>query len=249
MGRPESAVPAALMQPSMETRINHIAPRAEPLIREIPLSRLALAPENVRKTPLDGQTNAELKASIAALGPLENLVVRTEEPDPGTRPGQAAGDAEFYAVVAAGRRLKAMQALVEDDVLDADHPAAGAARVAEIDQPVALPEPRQRCRNILPPLVRPEPFCQGPHRALQRVVELRRRPDRAPEGVGEGGGALQSLLLQAQIGRHLLRRRISACRLDADQRGNVLIPFNVWGSNDDAEQHPRPSDSSEQRRA
>ena len=31
--------------------MNYIAPRAEPLIREIPLSRLALAPENVRKTP------------------------------------------------------------------------------------------------------------------------------------------------------------------------------------------------------
>ena len=30
--------------------MNYIAPRSEPLIREIPLSRLALAPENVRKT-------------------------------------------------------------------------------------------------------------------------------------------------------------------------------------------------------
>ena len=46
------------------------------------------------------------------------------------------------------------------------------------------------------------------HRALQRVVELRRRPDRAPERIGEGSRALQGLLLQAQIGRHLLRRRI-----------------------------------------
>ena len=73
-GRPESAVPAAPMQPSMETGMNHIAPRAEPLIREVPLSRLALAPENVRKTPPDQQADAELKASIAAIGLLENLV-------------------------------------------------------------------------------------------------------------------------------------------------------------------------------
>ena len=94
--------------------MNFIAPRAEPLIREIPLSRLALAPENVRKTPPDPQADAELKASIAALGLLENLVVRTDEPDnDGT---------ERYAVVAGGRRLKAMQALVEDGVLDAGHP-------------------------------------------------------------------------------------------------------------------------------
>ena len=94
--------------------MNFIAPRAEPLIREIPLSRLALAPENVRKTPPDPRADAELKASIAALGLLENLVVRADEPkEDGT---------DRFAVVAGGRRLKAMQALVEDDVLDADHP-------------------------------------------------------------------------------------------------------------------------------
>ena len=102
--------------------MNHIAPRAEPIIREIPLSRLALAPENVRKTPPDPQADASLKASIAALGLLENLVVRPDEPaeDPGSGPGQAV--TERYAVVAGGRRLKAMQALVEDKVFHADHP-------------------------------------------------------------------------------------------------------------------------------
>ena len=94
--------------------MNYIVPRAEPLIREIPLSSLALAPENVRKTPPDPRADVELKASIAALGLLENLVVRADEPgDDGT---------DRYAVVAGGRRLKAMQALVEDSVLDADHP-------------------------------------------------------------------------------------------------------------------------------
>ncbi len=94
--------------------MNFIAPRAEPLIREIPLTRLALAPENVRKTPPDPRADAELKASIAALGLLENLVVRADEPgEDGT---------DRYAVVAGGRRLKAMQALVEDGVFDADHP-------------------------------------------------------------------------------------------------------------------------------
>ena len=37
--------------------MNFIAPRAEPLIREISLYRLALAPENVRKTPPDPQAD------------------------------------------------------------------------------------------------------------------------------------------------------------------------------------------------
>ena len=41
-------------------------------------------------------------------------MVRTEEPD--------ADAAARYAVVAGGRRLKALQALIEDGVLDPDHP-------------------------------------------------------------------------------------------------------------------------------
>jgi len=105
--------------------MNFIAPGAEPLIREIPLSRLVLAPENVRKTPPDPRADAELKASIAALGLLENLVVRADEPD------EAGG--ERYAVVAGGRRLKAMQALVEEDVLDADHPVPCQVRTGDAE--------------------------------------------------------------------------------------------------------------------
>ena len=110
--------------------MNRIAPRAEPLIREVPLSRLALAPENKRRTPPDPQADAQLKASIAALGLLGNLVVRTDSPaeDPGSgepaparEPGGQVG-AERYAVVAGGCRLKAMQALAADGVLEPDHP-------------------------------------------------------------------------------------------------------------------------------
>ncbi len=105
--------------------MNFIVPRAEPLIREIPLSSLALAPENVRKTPPDPRADAELKASIAALGLLENLVVRTDD--------SAEDSAERYAVVAGGRRLKAMQELVEDKVFDADHPVPCQVRSGDAD--------------------------------------------------------------------------------------------------------------------
>ena len=92
--------------------MNHIAPLHEPLIREVPLSRLALAPENVRKTPADPVAEAEMKASIATHGLLENLVVRMDGP----------ADAGAYAVIAGGRRLAAMKALAEDGAIDADHP-------------------------------------------------------------------------------------------------------------------------------
>ncbi len=105
--------------------MNFIAPRAEPLIREIPLSSLALAPENVRKTPPDPQADASLKASIAALDLMENLVVRPDEP--------GEDGAERYAVVAGGRRLKAMQELVEDKVFDTDHPVPCQVRSGDAD--------------------------------------------------------------------------------------------------------------------
>ncbi len=86
----------------------------EPTIRNIPLSRLVLAPENVRKTPEDPASFVELKASIAAHDLLENLIVRIEDP--------VEDGVERCAVVAGGRRLAAMKALVEEEVLDADHP-------------------------------------------------------------------------------------------------------------------------------
>ena len=90
--------------------MNHIAPSLETPIREIPLSRLTLAPENVRKTPPDACADAEIKASIAAHGLLENLVVRPE------------GDDGAYAVVAGRRRLAALKALAGDGAIGADHP-------------------------------------------------------------------------------------------------------------------------------
>ncbi len=90
--------------------MNHTAPTHEPAIRPIPLDRLSVSPENVRKTPPDAAAEAELKASIATHGLLENLVARSEGPDGG------------YAVVAGGRRLTALKALAADGVLDAAHP-------------------------------------------------------------------------------------------------------------------------------
>ena len=94
----------------------------ESTVRSIPLNRLELAPENVRKTPADPAAFEELKASIAAHGLLENLIVRVEDTghDPGSGPEQAHVDR--CAVVAGGRRLAAMKALAEEGILNADHP-------------------------------------------------------------------------------------------------------------------------------
>ena len=112
--RPEKAAFALSIRSSMETRMNHTAPAPEPLIREIPLCRLALAPENVRKTPPDEFAEEQLRASIKAHGLLENLVARSDGADD--------DGAERFAVVAGGRRLSALKALAENGTLHADHP-------------------------------------------------------------------------------------------------------------------------------
>ena len=56
---------------------------SEPVIQSIPLNQLELSPANVRKTSAGKTAFAELKASIAAHGLLENLIARAIEPGPG----------------------------------------------------------------------------------------------------------------------------------------------------------------------
>ena len=86
----------------------------DPVIRSIPLDRLELSPANVRRTAAGKTAFAELKASIAAHGLLENLVVRPHDP------GQ--DGAVRYAVIAGGRRLTALTDLAGEGVLSADVP-------------------------------------------------------------------------------------------------------------------------------
>lgn len=80
------------------------------MISSIPLNKLGPSPRNVRKHA-DSAADAELKASIAAVGLLQNLVVR---PAPKGR----------YTVEAGERRRQAMLALAEDGTLSRDHPVS-----------------------------------------------------------------------------------------------------------------------------
>ncbi|MXW21701.1 MAG: hypothetical protein F4Z95_12930, partial [Gammaproteobacteria bacterium] len=100
--------------PPTENPMNPTASPPDAVIRDIPLSRLFLAPENVRKTPTYGNALAELKASIEAHGLLENLVARADGTDDDGN--------ERFAVLAGGRRLAALQSLAGDGALDPELP-------------------------------------------------------------------------------------------------------------------------------
>ena len=80
-------------------------------IRSIPLDRLERSSANVRKTAAGEAAFAELKASIAAHGLLENLVVRS-----------IGSGAERFAVIAGARRLAALNDLAREGNVPGDHP-------------------------------------------------------------------------------------------------------------------------------
>ena len=79
-------------------------------LHEIPLNRLVLSPANARKTPASAADDAELKASIAAHGLKQNLIV-----------GRADAEGK-HAVIAGGRRLRALHALSAAGLVASDRP-------------------------------------------------------------------------------------------------------------------------------
>lgn len=107
----------------------------------VPVAKLTLSRENVRRSNRDVDIDA-LAASIAAEGLLQNLIV-----EPLKKPGT-------YSVKAGGRRLRALQKLIDQGVLPADHnvnvlvldggPAAGEASLAENFQRLPM-NPADEC--------------------------------------------------------------------------------------------------------
>jgi ParB family chromosome partitioning protein len=98
--------------PADATQPGEQVPPAASKVRNISLSQLVLSPANVRKTPATAAEEAQLEASIRAKGILQNLIVRPTPID-----GRG-----VYEVDAGGRRLKILQKLAAEGVIDVDHP-------------------------------------------------------------------------------------------------------------------------------
>ena len=81
-------------------------------VRNIALSLLVLSPTNVRKSPATAAEDAALEANIRARGILQNLIVH---PAPVDRQ-------DIYEVDAGGRRLKVLQKLAAEGVIEDYHP-------------------------------------------------------------------------------------------------------------------------------
>ena len=99
-------------------------------VRNIALSLLVLSPANVRKTPPTTAEDAELEASIRARGILQNLVVHPAPID----------GKDIYEVDAGGRRLKVLQKLAAEGVIEDDHPVPCLIREPEASVETSLME-------------------------------------------------------------------------------------------------------------
>ncbi|MDE0171935.1 MAG: ParB N-terminal domain-containing protein [Defluviicoccus sp.] len=102
-------------------------------VQLIALHKLSLSEENVRKTDPGLQAAAELKANIAALGVLSNLVVQAIDTT-----------SDLYVVIAGGRRYKALVDLAEEGQVPPHMPVP--CRVVPAD---ASPKEISLAENVL----------------------------------------------------------------------------------------------------
>jgi ParB family transcriptional regulator, chromosome partitioning protein len=108
-------------------------PHASGVYLFIPLDRLMKSPDNVRKTPHSAATLDGLRASIAAKGILQNLIVRPERSDDGAETG-------FYYVTAGEGRRLAQVARAKAGEIAVDTPMPCVIRCSDDAQEVSLDE-------------------------------------------------------------------------------------------------------------
>jgi ParB family chromosome partitioning protein len=154
-------------------------------IQMIGLDRLVASQSNVRVAKSSRVTHASLMASIAAEGVLQNLVVVPE--------------GEGFAVIAGGRRLKALQGLAQAGRIAGDYPVPRAVRGAE-DSVTAI----SLAENFQ---------CDGMHPAdqMQAFAELAR------QGLAEAEITVRFGLSEAHV-RKLLKLGRVAKAIMADYR-------------------------------
>jgi ParB family chromosome partitioning protein len=113
--RKKSSAPRHVSQSKTANHPNEDRSIAETDVQYLALEQLALSPANVRKTPAtedeDEDEDAELEASIRAKGILQNLIVHWTGIE-----GRG-----VYLVDAGGRRLRILQKLAAEGIIDAKH--------------------------------------------------------------------------------------------------------------------------------
>ncbi|WP_123035791.1 ParB/RepB/Spo0J family partition protein [Haliea alexandrii] len=160
-------------------------------IELITLDRLVASRHNVRVAKANRETHDALKASIAAEGVLQNLVVVPE------------GD--HFAVIAGGRRLKALQGLATTGQIPGGHPVPCAVRGAgDAVTALSLAENFQR-------------EAMHPADQVQAFAELAR------QGLSESDIALRFGLSEAHVRKLLKLGRVGKAIMNDYRKGRLTL--------------------------
>lgn len=175
----------------------------------IPLDRLLKSPDNARKTPHSAAALASLRASIAAKGILQNLIVRPERDDDGAETG-------FYYVTAGEGRRLAQIARAKDAEIPRDTPIPCVIRETDDAREISLDE------NVTREAMHPADQFEAFH-ALNVTHGMDAADIAARFGVSEHTvkqrlrlGALSPLLMQAYRDEKLTLTQLMAYTVTED---------------------------------
>lgn len=175
----------------------------------IPLDRLIKSPDNARKTPHSAASLASLRASIAAKGVLQNLIVKPETGEDGAETG-------FYYVTAGEGRRLAQIARAKDGEIPRDTPMPCVIRETDDAAEVSLDE--NVTREAMTPADQYEAF-----RALNVVRGMDATDIAARFGVSEHTvrqrlrlGAVSPVLMQAYRDEKLTLTQLMAYTVTQD---------------------------------
>ncbi len=157
-------------------------------IEMIPLSELEPAKTNARRLPAEGREHDELMASIAAHGVLSSLVVR--------RNARAKASEPRYAVVAGGRRLRALRDLAARGTI-----AAGFAVPCRIQ---AGPKAADREVSLAENTVRAPMHPVDRYEAFRRLTEDGASPAAIAERFGTTARTVEQYLRLADVHEEIL---------------------------------------------
>jgi ParB family chromosome partitioning protein len=192
----------------------------------IPLDRLIKSPDNARKTPHSAASLAALRASIAAKGVLQNLIVRHERDEAGAETG-------FYHVTAGEGRRLAQIARAKDGEIPRDSPMPCVLRETDDAHEVSLDE--NVTREAMTPADQYDAF---------RVLNVERGMDAAEIaarfGVSEHVvkqrlrlGAVSPHLMQAYREEKLTLTQLMAYTVNADHDRQVEVFERLRGGYSD----------------
>ena len=181
----------------------------------VPLNRLKVSEYNVRQIAADAMSDAELKASLASVGLLQNLIVHADETDEG-----------YYGVDIGGRRATLLQELASEGVYSEDMPVH-CMLMEDASQAVEVSLMENEMRADMHPADQVEAFAKLVRQGMtaEEIAVRFGMPDRAVKQRLRLGN-VSPLLMQEYREGHTTLSTLEAFALTTDQ----ALQEEVWNN-------------------